>query len=162
MNIDAETIVEPVATPYETSYPFDEAMSIEVFSYVNRGLWQDLYNSSQVIEYRPDQVITIGDFQIERKQIIDKIRLTGKEITQLDSLMYRLTCESDDVAFCYEPRHFFLFVNKENESFAGLEICFECISGIATKGFESPQLCDNKNLKIMTFLQSKGINYFGE
>ena len=142
------------------SYPFSKCEYIEVISYESRMNWDTINGMSK--DYYEYSILEKGRMEVFRKNTIEEIRLSNEQNEQLFDILYKTNCITSVAAACYEPRHSFVFYNKEEKPFASIEVCLDCYGSRETKGVKEIEFCDKKIEKLRNFLESIGIKHFEE
>ena len=145
---------------YKVFYPFSKCEYIEVISYESRLMWDTIGGMSK--DYYEYSILEKGRMKVFEKNTIEKIRLNKTQNEELFNILYNTNCSESLTAACYEPRHSFIFYNKEKKPFASIEVCLDCYSSRETKGIKQIEFCDEKIIKLRTFLKSIGIKHFEE
>lgn len=139
-------------------YPFSKSEYIEVISYGNRMDWDTINGMSK--DYYEYSILDKGRIKDFEKNSIEKVRLNKPQEEELYEILYNTNCFSPEVAACYEPRHSFIFYNKDQKRYAAIEVCLKCLGSRETKGVKKIEFCEEKITKLKTFLESIGIKHF--
>ena len=113
-------------------------------------------------DYYEYSILEKGRMKDFEENTIEKIRLDKSQSEELFDILYNTNCMTSMGAACYEPRHSFIFYNKEQKPYAAIEVCLDCYGSRETKGIKEVEFCDRKITKLRTFLESIGIKHFEE
>jgi len=143
------------------SYPFDQAETIEVFSYKSKF---DTENSfSDFLEQNISKSKRTKDiFDNNQLNIKERVQLKPAQILRLTEILYQQSCADEIVGNCFTPRHALVFFDKAGDPFAYTEICLECSNASYSAGFSKFQLCQSKVDSINSLFTELGITYFYE
>ena len=131
-------------------YPFNKASEIKLVSFD-----------------KPDSVIIGGELPMKNGSIdYSKIReiktISRSQIDTLTDILFNRNYGGRFYSFskinCYYPRNAILFVNKRGNTFAFIEICFEC-SGyrLSSNKIKAGDFCNQKYDYLKDFFAANGI-----
>jgi hypothetical protein len=131
-------------------YPFNKATKILVISYNDKNKIQ---NS-----------IPLKNKQIIFSEIRELDSLPKSQIDSLTNILFNTGYKSKskfrviEDKKCYNPRNAILFLNKKNEVFEYIEICFECNKRVlSSEKIKDGEYCNEKFDLLWSFFQSMGI-----
>ncbi len=144
---------------FEETYPFSEAEYVEIISYPVRHIWDTTNRDGYT--YINDGVIKDGKIRIDKSKIIDRVKLSEGETQGLFEVLYNTECTEVLEMACYDPRHAFIFFDRNNKAFASIEICLDCLNSEVTEGITYFDWCFEKETEVSDYLKSVGVTYFG-
>lgn len=106
------------------NYPFSQATKVLAVSYL-----ADTNSYGQLLR-KIDYRLPVKNDTICYSKLHELITLTASQINILTDILYnygeKYKTSIGLITMCYRPRKALIFVNEKEESFAWLEICFEC------------------------------------
>lgn len=127
----------------QTTFPFDQADTVKVFSYVNPT------ELRQILAKNP-----VGT------NIKEEIVLSESQTDGLFSIFhdFKQTGRSHVGAICYIPRHCIVFY-QDSHVLAFYELCLACKTYSQTPNVDFGDLCSDKFYKFRSFFEHIGIRY---
>jgi hypothetical protein len=133
----------------QSTFPFDKADTIKVFS----------YPADVEVDSNPIWTTIVPEY-VHVTEIKETIVLNKTQIDTLFSIFYD-SKRSNSVygrASCYSPRHCIIFY-QGNNPLAYFEICFHCFQVESSKNVDFGELCGDKICKFQKFFKKIGIQY---
>jgi len=163
-------------------YPFNKAAKVILVSFY--GPLPNMEPVDTVPNYKPlhgfklPGLDTVGKlkYPFEKKQIdysafMEQVTLTKTQVNKLTDIFYNIGKRgtplppgmleiADPGVKCYNPRNAILFVNAKGETFAYIEICFECERfELHPEKIKIWDWCDDKWGLIRNYFASTGIRW---
>jgi hypothetical protein len=141
---------------------FDRASSVRILSYINRPFATVVIDEEEVIvEPKKDTThFRAADLEILESTIQERLTLTPQQTVSLYSLLDKNSCETTEVAACYDPRHAIVFFDATGHPFSYIEVCFDCMN-YQTPEDVSLDLCSDQFRSLAQLFRSFEIKYFG-
>lgn len=137
-------------------YPFNEAARVLAVSYVADS------NSYGILLRKTDYALPVKNDTICYSKLHEIVSLNASQIDTLTDILfnYKQKGNIDFGAACYRPRNALIFLNAKGESFAYLEICFEC-EGIRANNEKNTinSLCFKQYELLKILFTNAGIRY---
>ena len=116
-------------------YPFNKAEKIEVISYPTRHNWDKNFSFSG------DNIVKNGKLNLDSKYFKQRKVITNEEARFFFEPLIYSKCKQIEMAACYNPRHLFLFYDKNGKIFEFFEICLECLQSKSSEKFPKVDIC---------------------
>ncbi len=140
-------------------YPFNQAVRVLAISYITDT------SSSGILLRKIDYSLPTKNDTICYSKLHEIKALRLVQINVLTDILYnyekKIANNIDEVTMCFRPRNALIFINEKNESFAYLEICFECSrtrSSHINMGLDD-NLCFKQYELLKTLFTNVGISY---
>ena len=137
-------------------YPFNKAEKIEVISYPVRNSWDKNFSFSA------KNIVSNKKLIIDSSYFKERIVISKQQAEIFFKPLIFDKCKEEVGVACYDPRHLFLFYNKEGKIFEYYEICFDCLRAYSTGKFPATNICYGSEEMYKNNLRKIGIKYFGD
>lgn len=145
-------------------YPFSKALQVFAVSFKsNAGQKTDTTNLQNEYNKRGLQ---IKKGILDTTTLIEKKKLTMDQIDHLTALLYNIDYKYKkrshiiETMSCYEPRNALIFLDKNEQVFDYLEICFSCLrSNSQNDKFDIGSECTQKYELMSNYFKKIGVNY---
>lgn len=160
---ESENKVFEVKNPilFDSTYPFNSANKIVIYSYPDRYLWDGEKIESGVFRFN-NTVIKNGKLNFDNSKIKDKVTLNQQQSRNLFNILYNKKCEEDISYSCYDPRHLIVFYDVKDNATDYIEICFQCSNIHTSEKVPTINTCNKKMDLLSNLFKSFGVNYFGD
>jgi len=163
-------------------YPFNKATQVILASFY--GPLPNMEPTDTAGVYRPVHglklpgVDTVGKLKdpfnskkVDYSAFMEQITLTQSQVTKLTDIFYNIGIRNtplppgvletaDPGASCFNPRNAILFVNAKGDTFAYIEICFECERFVLyPEKIKMWDWCDDKWTLIRNYFAARGIRW---
>jgi hypothetical protein len=150
----------PKEETMDNVYPFDKAVSVEVFSY--EGSFDTVSAFSDYLSKNFESLAAVNILNDTNLHIKDRIKLTTPQKQQLFDILYKENCADALVGNCFNPNHAIVYYDHTGKAFAYTEISLDCMNAVSSKEVGNYKFCDSKIEKLTQFFKSIGIHYFGD
>jgi hypothetical protein len=133
---------------------FYHVEKVELYSYVDRNLWNETFNRDDLKELT---YLENNKINIDTKNLKNKISLSKNEISKIKNSLFRKNLSLPYK--CYNPRHSIIFYDKNDIVIGYIEICFECSQVKCSKNLN---FIAKNALNLETNFKTFGITYFNE
>lgn len=138
------------------NYPFNQTAKVLAVSYIADS------NSYGQIHRKVDYSLPVKNDTICYSKLHETVTLSARQVDTLTSILFNYTL-SNKVhiqPMCYRPRNALIFLNAKGESFAYMEICFEC-EGMRSSNKKIPVhlLCSTQYALLKQLFIHSGIRY---
>jgi hypothetical protein len=156
-------------------FPFSKARKIEIITYENPSFYAptfvDEYYAKARFPKRHEQKQATNRKSSNQETvtatIIDTTALTDAQIDKLTDVLFNYDYSDNSVHFvevgasCYQPRHSFIFYNRNNRAFAKTDICFSCQRiEWSNKKIKSLPFCNGKWDLLRSFFRECGVTQY--
>lgn len=138
------------------NYPFNQAASVLVVSYIADS------NPYGEISRKIDYNLPVKNDTICYSKLHEIITLNAAQVDTLTDILFNYKEQSNIhiSSACYRPRNALIFLNAKGESFAYLEICFECGNNRpSNKKSSFDSLCFKQYELLKILFTNSGISY---
>jgi cytochrome oxidase Cu insertion factor (SCO1/SenC/PrrC family) len=140
------------------NYPFNEAQKVLLVSFDEEADWEKQHGTGGLIEnYTPVFRDTLFENKLHEKQQLSKAGIDSLTDV-LYSFSYKKTPSVEKDKDCYQPRNAIVFINKDGQAFAFIEVCFECQNYKTSDAkILTGDFCEGKYELLRNFFKKEGI-----